>query len=98
VLWQAGLLVLIHGMSKNQYKTTFFLLKNQYSSPRKQNAMTQLKEKLHERGNEIIRRESNLNQLVRQSENMLQFVDRKCHTLHQSLQVNKKLLKAEITI
>jgi len=60
--------------------------------------MTQLKEQLHERGNEIIRRESNLNQLVRQSENKLQFVGRMCHTLHQSLQVNKKLFKAKITV
>jgi hypothetical protein len=31
-------------MSKNQDKTSFFSKKNQYSSPRKQNAMTQLKE------------------------------------------------------
>jgi hypothetical protein len=42
--------------------------------------------------------ESNLNQLVRRSENKSQFVGWKCHTVHQSLQVSKKLFKAEITI
>jgi hypothetical protein len=49
-------------------------LKNQYRNLTEQNAMTHLKEQLHEGGNGNTRCENNLSQLERQSENKLQFV------------------------